>query len=735
MAFQTINIGSVANDGTGDNMRVAGGKINANNAALMPYTGITRAQISSYAPVNGRFITSDGAPWIPGASAGPMATQDSLGAWWQIDTSANVQVGWFGALGDVTTITAAVTIASGDAALTVAGAAFTAADVGNAISITGADAASATLYTTITGFTSATQVTLADNAGTALFLVNQTVAYGTDDTAAFGKAFAVLPAGGVVMLDPNKTYYATPFTVPDYVTLRGGCPRPDQARGSAFNYHYDTVGKIVMPSTSLTVTSSGSSAAAQNVIHVGSTTGIKVGSIVSSAATGIYFGSIVSGVNPGASTITLSVNLSAIVPDATSLTIHNPCITLGNSAGLEDLIVMKFGMPEPDSADATFVAEVATWANGALCVSGGGYGSKVERCALLGFYCGVSVLRVDRQHIENNNIDCWCGIQLGSSGDLPRVKGNHLWSFYAYTATGGDLAHRTYRGGPGIYLMYACVDIQVHDCFSLGHSPDFWVRDAARVRLFGCHADGDGSVTTVFTSKRGFVIEGSSPFFYGSGLISAANADNYFVDLYDSAGTALTYGPATFDSPVGFASNNAVYLSNYRCARGGMVLVSPGAQNAYPVQTDTGCNLLIVFHPKFNSANTGVVNAFNLNVTPGNFIVIGGQFGSFTNNGGTRFNTSDNPLIDGLYLSGSTGIYPAATNATPIGDTTHLFSAAYATKFMLGATLGISHGTGAPAGSAAKGSLYIRDDPAGATSRLYINTDGATTWANVTCSA
>ncbi len=46
-------------------------------------------------------------------------------------------------------------------------------------------------------------------------------------------------------------------------------------------------------------------------------------------------------------------------------------------------------------------------------------------------------------------------------------------------------------------------------------------------------------------------------------------------------------------------------------------------------------------------------------------------------------------------------------------------------------------GAGSPdtAVTAPAGSLYLRSDPAGATSRAYINTDGVTAWTNITCAA
>lgn len=91
----------------------------------------------------------------------------------------------YGAKGDMITVTGNASITSGAAALTVVGAAFTAADVGKAITVPGAGAAGGVLVTTIIGYTSATQVTLGANAGTTLAAVSSIVLYGTDDTAAF----------------------------------------------------------------------------------------------------------------------------------------------------------------------------------------------------------------------------------------------------------------------------------------------------------------------------------------------------------------------------------------------------------------------------------------------------------------------------------------------------------------------------------------------------------------------
>ena len=51
------------------------------------------------------------------------------------------------------------------------------------------------------------------------------------------------------------------------------------------------------------------------------------------------------------------------------------------------------------------------------------------------------------------------------------------------------------------------------------------------------------------------------------------------------------------------------------------------------------------------------------------------------------------------------------------------------------ASFGIFFGSGVPTVSAAKGSLYLRSDGTTTNDRAYINTNGATTWTNLTTGA
>lgn len=72
----------------------------------------------------------------------------------------------------------------------------------------------------------------------------------------------------------------------------------------------------------------------------------------------------------------------------------------------------------------------------------------------------------------------------------------------------------------------------------------------------------------------------------------------------------------------------------------------------------------------------------------------------------------------------------ASGTATPAGGST-------AARSLYGTTsgFGIYYGSGAPTVSAAQGSLYLRSEGSSTSTRLYVNTNGSTTWTNVTTAA
>jgi hypothetical protein len=87
---------------------------------------------------------------------------------------------------------------------------------------------------------------------------------------------------------------------------------------------------------------------------------------------------------------------------------------------------------------------------------------------------------------------------------------------------------------------------------------------------------------------------------------------------------------------------------------------------------------------------------------------------------------ADDSAFAGMSI-GATSV--SAGTATPAGGST-------SARLVMGTTsgFGIYYGSGAPTVSAAQGSIYLRSDGSGATDRMYVNTDGGTTWTNVVTS-
>lgn len=74
------------------------------------------------------------------------------------------------------------------------------------------------------------------------------------------------------------------------------------------------------------------------------------------------------------------------------------------------------------------------------------------------------------------------------------------------------------------------------------------------------------------------------------------------------------------------------------------------------------------------------------------------------------------------------------TGNTVVSDAARIAYDSQANVKLLGVTNhpGQYVGTGAPTFTAAKGSQYMRVDGSSSSTRMYINTDGAGTWTNVT---
>lgn len=82
-------------------------------------------------------------------------------------------------------------------------------------------------------------------------------------------------------------------------------------------------------------------------------------------------------------------------------------------------------------------------------------------------------------------------------------------------------------------------------------------------------------------------------------------------------------------------------------------------------------------------------------------------------------------MANALNVDGSMRVDKAT--AIPAGGT-----AGTGFKFSSATNFGIFYGSGVPTLSAAKGSLYLRSDGTSNSTRMYVNTDGATAWTAVT---
>jgi hypothetical protein len=125
-----------------------------------------------------------------------------------------------------------------------------------------------------------------------------------------------------------------------------------------------------------------------------------------------------------------------------------------------------------------------------------------------------------------------------------------------------------------------------------------------------------------------------------------------------------------------------------------------------------------------NLRTTGLISATG-NITGGN--VLGGANVNATTHTGTTVSVSAN--ITGGNLRTAGAVVAATGTAITAGGTTA------GLEFSSTADFGVFFGSGAPTISAAKGSLYLRSDGSTTNDRMYVNTNGSTTWTAVITAA
>ena len=101
------------------------------------------------------------------------------------------------------------------------------------------------------------------------------------------------------------------------------------------------------------------------------------------------------------------------------------------------------------------------------------------------------------------------------------------------------------------------------------------------------------------------------------------------------------------------------------------------------------------------------------------------SFTTGTSSGTTRMTIGSNGKVDIF-----NALKVIGNSSPPAGGTTGL-----GLELTNATNLGIYVGSGAPTLSAAQGSLYMRTDGSSTSTRMYINTNGSTTWTSVTTAA
>ena len=136
-----------------------------------------------------------------------------------------------------------------------------------------------------------------------------------------------------------------------------------------------------------------------------------------------------------------------------------------------------------------------------------------------------------------------------------------------------------------------------------------------------------------------------------------------------------------------------------------------------------------------NLRTAGLISATG-NITGGN-ILNGGLISSTGNSTAANYLTAGLISATSNITGGniiSSAVISSAGNARILSGTAVPAGGTAGAGYLMSSTtnLGVFFGSGAPALSAAQGSLYLRTDGSSTSTRMYVNTNGSTTWTAVT---
>jgi len=251
---------------------------------------------------------------------------------------------------------------------------------------------------------------------------------------------------------------------------------------------------------------------------------------------------------------------------------------------------------------------------------------------------------------------------------------------------------------------------------------------------------GGGSGAGVFTSLT--VTPGPIDLTGAFTLIAGTNAASIAADAADHA---VTLGSTTGASATTIQGGTSG-ISATTSATGTITLGTAAMTGTITVGQSTAGQAIAIG----NAVNTGAqtisigsgASGANSTVTilGGNATAGSSALNLATGTGGKTVNLATgagaNTVTIGSTTAGSTVSLATPTGTSVTAANGILISTAGRGVTLPGGLLVLS-GAGDPNGAvtAPTGSLFLRSDPAGATSRAYINTNAGTTWTNITCAA
>jgi len=234
------------------------------------------------------------------------------------------------------------------------------------------------------------------------------------------------------------------------------------------------------------------------------------------------------------------------------------------------------------------------------------------------------------------------------------------------------------------------------------------------------------STLTGATSNYGFysnIASGTNRFnFYANGT-----ADNYFAGSV-GIGTAPTAGLKVSIAGTASGATSTFGLFNAQT-------VDPAVSSVLHISFGAATTVSAGTLPDLRAYNVSQ-GTFTGTVTSQYAFFVQGTFVGATNNYGFYSNIAAASNRWNFYAAGTARNYMAAdltvngATAIPAGGT-----AGAGLMVSTTANFGVFFGSGAPTLSAAKGSLYLRSDGTTVNDRMYVNTNGSTTWTNVVTSA